>query len=37
MCTRVLVFRDGLVARELSGEQLTETTLLHAMEGTEDE
>jgi len=36
MCTRVLVLRDGVVARELSGAELTESTLHHAIEGTEE-
>jgi ribose transport system ATP-binding protein len=37
MCTRVLVFRDGAVARELSGNQITQATLHHAIEGTDKE
>jgi ABC-type sugar transport system ATPase subunit len=36
ICTRVLVLRDGVVARELSGERMTESTLHHAIEGVED-
>jgi ribose transport system ATP-binding protein len=36
MCTRVLVLRDGVIARELPGDGLTETTLHHAIEGVED-
>ncbi|MFJ9903477.1 sugar ABC transporter ATP-binding protein [Streptomyces sp. NPDC101152] len=35
LCTRVLVVRDGLVAREISGQDITESALVHAMEGTE--
>jgi len=37
MCTRVLVMRDGVVARELDGHQVTQTILLHAIEGTDEE
>jgi ribose transport system ATP-binding protein len=37
MCTRVLVFRDGVVAREIKGQLLTESAVLHAMEGTDEE
>jgi len=37
MCTRVLVLRDGVVAGELDGSELTESTLHHAIEGTEEE
>jgi ABC-type sugar transport system ATPase subunit len=37
MCTRVVVLRDGVVARELPGSGLTESTLHHAIEGVEDE
>lgn len=33
LCTRVLVLRDGVVARELAYDEITETNLLHAMEG----
>jgi ABC-type sugar transport system ATPase subunit len=36
MCTRVLVLRDGVVARELPGHGLTESMLHHAIEGVED-
>ena len=36
MCTRVLVLRDGVIARELLGERLTESMLHHAIEGVED-
>jgi ribose transport system ATP-binding protein len=36
MCTRVLVLRDGVIARELPGQRLTESTLHHAIEGVED-
>ncbi|GAA2767102.1 sugar ABC transporter ATP-binding protein [Streptomyces paradoxus] len=35
LCTRVLVVRDGRVAREISGRDITEPALVHAMEGTE--
>ncbi|MFI7295229.1 sugar ABC transporter ATP-binding protein [Streptomyces sp. NPDC050121] len=35
LCTRVLVVRDGRIAREISGRDITESALLHAMEGTE--
>src|SRR5581483_6746210 len=35
MCTRVLVMCNGQVVRELVGEEITEQTLLHAMEETE--
>lgn len=34
-CTRVLVLREGVVATELSGDELTEQQLVHAMEGIE--
>jgi ABC-type sugar transport system ATPase subunit len=33
MCTRVLVIRNGRLAREISGEAITESALLDAMEG----
>jgi ribose transport system ATP-binding protein len=36
MCTRVLVLRDGIVARELPGDRLTAPMLHHAIEGVED-
>jgi ribose transport system ATP-binding protein len=35
MCTRVLVLRRGAVAAELTGDDITEANLLHAMEGTD--
>src|SRR4051794_5222855 len=35
MCTRVLVLRRGVVATELTGDDITEPNLLHAMEGTD--
>jgi ribose transport system ATP-binding protein len=35
MCTRVLVLRHGVVAAELTGDEITETNLLHAMEGSD--
>ncbi|WP_371673237.1 sugar ABC transporter ATP-binding protein [Streptomyces sp. NBC_00289] len=35
LCTRVLVVRDGRIVREISGRDITERALLHAMEGTE--
>ncbi|WP_189941002.1 sugar ABC transporter ATP-binding protein [Streptomyces aurantiogriseus] len=34
LCTRVLVVRDGRIAREISGGEITEPALVHAMEGT---
>lgn len=34
LCTRVLVVRDGRVVREISGRDITEPALIHAMEGT---
>jgi ribose transport system ATP-binding protein len=37
LCTRVLVMTNGRVVRELSGDQISENTLLHAMEETEQE
>jgi ribose transport system ATP-binding protein len=36
ICTRVLVLRDGVVARELPGDGLTTPILHHAIEGVED-
>jgi ribose transport system ATP-binding protein len=35
MCTRILVLRHGLIATELTGDDITEHNLLHAMEGTD--
>lgn len=35
VCHRVVVMREGVVARELSGQALTEHQLVHAMEGIE--
>lgn len=35
ICTRVLVMCNGRVVRELAGAEITEQTLLHAMEETE--
>lgn len=35
LCTRVLVVRDGRIAREISGREVTESALVHAMEGTD--
>jgi ABC-type sugar transport system ATPase subunit len=35
LCTRVLVVRDGRIAREIGGRDVTESALVHAMEGTE--
>jgi len=35
LCTRVLVVRDGRIVREISGPDITEPALVHAMEGTE--
>lgn len=34
LCTRVLVVRDGRIVREISGRDITEPALVHAMEGT---
>jgi ABC-type sugar transport system ATPase subunit len=35
MCTRVLVLRRGVIATELTGDEITEPNLLHAMEGSD--
>ncbi|WP_405864869.1 sugar ABC transporter ATP-binding protein [Streptomyces sp. NBC_00005] len=35
LCTRVLVLREGRVVREIDGAAITEPSLVHAMEGTE--
>jgi ribose transport system ATP-binding protein len=35
ICTRVLVMANGRIVRELVGQEITEQTLLHAMEETE--
>ena len=35
MCTRVLVLRHGAIATELTGDEITEPNLLHAMEGSD--
>ncbi|WP_329213017.1 sugar ABC transporter ATP-binding protein [Streptomyces sp. NBC_01485] len=35
LCTRVLVVRDGRIVREISGRDITEPALVHAMEGTD--
>lgn len=35
LCTRVLVVRNGRIAREIRGRDITEPALVHAMEGTE--
>jgi ABC-type sugar transport system ATPase subunit len=35
MCTRVLVLRRGEIATELTGDEITEPKLLHAMEGSD--
>ncbi|MEU3341530.1 sugar ABC transporter ATP-binding protein [Streptomyces sp. NPDC006668] len=35
LCTRVLVVRDGRIAQEITGRDITESALVHAMEGTE--
>lgn len=35
MCSRVLVLRDGRVARELTGDEIDTAAIHHAMEGTE--
>jgi ribose transport system ATP-binding protein len=37
MCTRILVLRDGVVVRELRGNELTESILHHAIEGIDEE
>ena len=37
MCTRILVLRDGVVARELDGNQVTQAILHHAIEGTDEQ
>jgi ribose transport system ATP-binding protein len=37
LCTRVLVMTNGRVVRELRGGEITENTLLQAMEETEQE
>jgi ABC-type sugar transport system ATPase subunit len=34
ICSRVLVFRDGVVSQELSYDELSHSALVHAMEGT---
>jgi ABC-type sugar transport system ATPase subunit len=36
LCTRVLVLGHGVVAREITGSQLTEHELVRAMEGVEE-
>jgi ABC-type sugar transport system ATPase subunit len=35
MCTRVLVLRHGVTATVLTGDEITEPNLLHAMEGSD--
>jgi ribose transport system ATP-binding protein len=35
LCTRVLVMSNGRVAREIQSSDITEETLLHAMEETD--
>jgi ribose transport system ATP-binding protein len=37
LCTRILVLKDGVVARDMAAEGLTEHQLVHAMEGLESE
>jgi ABC-type sugar transport system ATPase subunit len=37
LCTRVLVMCNGKVVRELAGDDITEQTLVHAMEETEQQ
>ena len=37
LCTRILVLHEGVVARELPAEGLTEHQLVQAMEGVERE
>jgi ribose transport system ATP-binding protein len=36
LCHRVIVMQDGAAALELSGSEITEQAILHAMEGTTD-
>ncbi|MGP4043160.1 sugar ABC transporter ATP-binding protein [Streptomyces sp. 2A115] len=36
LCTRVLVVRNGRIVREISGRDITEPALVHAMEGTDE-
>jgi ribose transport system ATP-binding protein len=35
LCDRVIVVRDGREVRQLSGSELTQSSLLHAMEGSQ--
>ena len=35
ICTRVLVFQDGAIISELTGDAINETTLVQAIEGIE--
>ena len=35
MCSRVLVMRDGRITRQLTGAEITEAALVHAMEGAD--
>jgi len=37
MCTRILVLRDGVVARQLDGNEVTQAIMHHAIEGTDEE
>jgi ABC-type sugar transport system ATPase subunit len=37
MCTRILVFRDGAIVRQLDAAGLTQSTLHHAIEGTDEQ
>jgi ribose transport system ATP-binding protein len=34
ICSRVLVFRDGRISREIGFEDLSHSALVHAIEGT---
>jgi len=36
MCSRVLVFRDGRISRELQYGELSHAALVHAIEGTDE-
>jgi ribose transport system ATP-binding protein len=36
MCSRVLVFRDGRISRELEYDDLSHSALVHAIEGTDE-
>ena len=34
ICSRVLVFRDGRISREIGYDELSHAALVHAIEGT---